>query len=151
MGTSKVQKRNSQDFVSRFAPRHVSWPGGVVPLLCIKSGDISFFFIVQSPLRQSWGPRTSHSFCSSVPSRNPKRASFINTEVPSLDTHCGALKNYTHPGPTPWDPDLIILGLVAVVQWLRSVRLWPHGLQHTRLPCPSPFAWVCPSSCLLNQ
>ena len=27
----------------------------------------------------------------------------------------------------------------------------PQGLQHTRLPCPSPSPRVCPSSCLLNQ
>ena len=29
--------------------------------------------------------------------------------------------------------------------------LWPHGLQHTRLPCPSPSSRVSPSSCPLNQ
>ena len=27
---------------------------------------------------------------------------------------------------------------------------WPHGPQHTRLPCPSPSPGVCPSSCPLN-
>ena len=27
----------------------------------------------------------------------------------------------------------------------------PHGLQHARLPCPSPSPGVCPSSCPLNQ
>ena len=25
--------------------------------------------------------------------------------------------------------------------------LWPHGLQHARLPCPSPSPWVCSNSC----
>ena len=44
--------------------------------------------------------------------------------------------------------------------WLRSLlfshqvvsnSLWPHGLQHTRLPCPSPSPRICPSSCPLNQ
>ena len=29
--------------------------------------------------------------------------------------------------------------------------LWPHGLQHTRHPCPSPSPRVCPSSGLLHQ
>ena len=24
--------------------------------------------------------------------------------------------------------------------------LWPHGLQHTRLPCPSQYPWICSSS-----
>ena len=30
-----------------------------------------------------------------------------------------------------------------------SDSLWPHGLRHTRLPCPSPTPEVCPSSCPL--
>ena len=29
--------------------------------------------------------------------------------------------------------------------------LWPHGLQHTRPPCPSPSPEVCPSSCSLYR
>ena len=29
--------------------------------------------------------------------------------------------------------------------------LWPHRLQHTRLPCSSPSPGVCPSSCSLHQ
>ena len=32
-----------------------------------------------------------------------------------------------------------------------SDSLGPHGLQHTRLLCPSPSPGVCPSSCLLYQ
>ena len=28
---------------------------------------------------------------------------------------------------------------------------WPHWLQHSRLPCPSPSPGVCPSSCPLHQ
>ena len=27
---------------------------------------------------------------------------------------------------------------------------WHHGLQHIRLPCPSPSPWVCPNSCPLD-
>ena len=27
--------------------------------------------------------------------------------------------------------------------------LWPHGLQHTRLPCPSPSPGICSNSCPL--
>ena len=27
---------------------------------------------------------------------------------------------------------------------------WPHGLQHSTLPCLSPFPGVCPRSCPLN-
>ena len=29
---------------------------------------------------------------------------------------------------------------------VKSDSLRPHGLQHTRPVCPSPFPWVCPSS-----
>ena len=29
-----------------------------------------------------------------------------------------------------------------------SDSLWPHGLQHTRLPCPSPTPGACSKSCL---
>ena len=29
--------------------------------------------------------------------------------------------------------------------------LWPHGLQYTRPPCPSPSPWVYSNSCPLNQ
>ena len=40
------------------------------------------------------------------------------------------------------------------VQFSRSVMsdsLWPHGLQHTRPPCPSPTPWVYSNSCPLNR
>ena len=29
--------------------------------------------------------------------------------------------------------------------------LWSHGLQHTRLPCPSPTPRACSNSCLSSQ
>ena len=32
-----------------------------------------------------------------------------------------------------------------------SSSLWPHGLQHARLPCPSLSPGVCPDSCSLSQ
>ena len=32
-----------------------------------------------------------------------------------------------------------------------SSFLWPHGLQHTRLPCPSLSPGVCSHSCLVSQ
>ena len=32
-----------------------------------------------------------------------------------------------------------------------SDSLWPHRLQHARLPCPSPSPKVCSNSCLLSQ
>ena len=48
---------------------------------------------------------------------------------------------------------LIALELCSV-QFSCSVvsdSLQPHGLQHTRLPCPSPTpVWACPNSCPLS-
>ena len=32
-----------------------------------------------------------------------------------------------------------------------SDSLWPHGLQHARLPCPSLFPGVCSNSCPASQ
>ena len=32
-----------------------------------------------------------------------------------------------------------------------SNSLWPHGLQHARLPCPSPTPRACSNSCSLSQ
>ena len=41
----------------------------------------------------------------------------------------------------------------AYLLFSRSVvsnSLWPHGLQHTRLPCPSPSPGACSNSCPLS-
>ena len=41
-----------------------------------------------------------------------------------------------------------------LVQFSRSVvsdSLWPHGLQHSRLPCLSPTPEACSNSCPLSQ
>ena len=32
-----------------------------------------------------------------------------------------------------------------------SVSLWPHGLQHSRLPCPSPTPKACSNLCPSSQ
>ena len=42
--------------------------------------------------------------------------------------------------------------IVVVVQLLSCVwHLWPHGLQHARLPCPSPTPGACSNSCPLRR
>ena len=48
---------------------------------------------------------------------------------------------------------LTLSGTISV-QFSQSVvsdSLWPHGLQHTRLPCLSPTPGVYSNSCTLNQ
>ena len=39
---------------------------------------------------------------------------------------------------------------MVFVQLFSCVWLWPHGLQHTRLPCPSPSPRACSISCPLS-
>jgi len=50
-----------------------------------------------------------------------------------------------------------LLWLYMNFQWVQfshsvvSDSLWPHGLQYTRLPCPSPTLGACSNSCPLSQ
>ena len=41
---------------------------------------------------------------------------------------------------------LIFLSSVQVSNSVMSASLWPHGLQHTRPPCPSPTPRACSNS-----
>ena len=49
----------------------------------------------------------------------------------------------------PWSTQSLLLLLFS--HPVMSNSLWPHELQHTRPPCPSPSPRVCPSSCSLHQ
>ena len=47
-----------------------------------------------------------------------------------------------------------ICPMLCSVQFIRSVvsnSLQPHGMQHTRLPCPSPTPRACSNSCPSSQ
>ena len=47
-----------------------------------------------------------------------------------------------------------LYSIIKSVQFSRSVMpnsLWPHWLQHARLPCPSPIPRTCLNSCPLSQ
>ena len=51
----------------------------------------------------------------------------------------------------------LLTGPVVIVLFLlfscsvMSESLWPHGLQHARLPCPSPSSGACSNSCPLSR
>ena len=56
----------------------------------------------------------------------------------------------------PRDVNTLRLWLTSkyLLLFSRSVMsdpLWPRGLQHIRLPCPSPTPGACSKSCLLSQ
>ena len=40
---------------------------------------------------------------------------------------------------------------VVVHCLVMSKSLWPYGLKHARLPCPSPSPWACSNSCPLSR
>ena len=46
-------------------------------------------------------------------------------------------------------PTLIFFKIIVVFQLQSHVWLWFHGLQRTRLPCPSPSPRACSNSCPL--
>ena len=57
--------------------------------------------------------------------------------------------------PTSWTllvrlPYSPVTSIVAH-SFIVSDSLWSHGLQHARLPCPSPSPRVCSNSCSLSQ
>ena len=55
-----------------------------------------------------------------------------------------------NPNPFPKIVEIILL----LIQFSRSVMsksLWPHGLQHSRPPCPSPTPGIYANSCPLSQ
>ena len=49
------------------------------------------------------------------------------------------------------DMEIPLKSLAPFFQFSHSSTLWPHGLQHTRLPCPSPTPWVYSNSCPLSR
>ena len=67
---------------------------------------------------------------------------------------CGLEPRPGRPLPVPLSPDgLLSFRCLLLLLFSRSVlsnSLWPHGLQHARPPCPSPFPRVCLNSCPLS-
>ena len=73
----------------------------------------------------------------SSPSSNHKEAGGLNNH---------RVKNQ------PWVPQsLLCFETLRLYCCCISNSLWPHGLQHARLPCPSLSSGVCSNSCPLSQ
>ena len=68
----------------------------------------------------------------------------LSNSVPSQPSFCATLGSRSSSGPAP-SP------IFVIVQSLSHVWLLTHGLQHTRLLCPSLSIWVCSNSCPLSQ
>ena len=69
--------------------------------------------------------------------------------------YVGLSRQYSHPLiASLFDLTLQISLIFNSVQFSHSVMsnsLWPHGLQHTRPPCPSPTPGDYPNACPLSQ
>ena len=52
--------------------------------------------------------------------------------------------------PPAWTTPFYVL-MLLFIRSVVSSSLWPHGLQHARLPCVSLSPSVCSNSCLLSQ
>ena len=52
--------------------------------------------------------------------------------------------------PLPWSLSWFFLSSVQFSHSVMSDSLWPHGWQHTRLPCPSPTPGAYSNSCPLS-
>ena len=78
---------------------------------------------------------------------NALQSSWNHTGAPTPSIHGKIVFQKTSPW---WQKDWGLLCSVSSVAQVVSNSLWPHGLQHARLPCPSPTpeAWSnsCPSS-----
>ena len=71
----------------------------------------------------------------------------------SSDTVHPVMMIYDHimaPLPTVWVILSTLMSLLLFSHWVQSSFLWPHGLQRTRLPCPSLSAGVCSDSCPMS-
>ena len=55
------------------------------------------------------------------------------------------------PASGSFQIDTYYIELVNVSCSVMSDSLWPHGLQHARLPCPSPAPRTCSNSCPSSQ
>ena len=65
-----------------------------------------------------------------------------------------ALQKIAQPQPVSHFNTEILLLCFSSVQFSRSIvsdSLQPHGLQHTRRPCPSPTPRACSSSCPFSR
>ena len=75
------------------------------------------------------------------------------SSTPGIEPVSPALQVDSLPTELPGKPLLLLL-FSPSVQFSHSVvsnSLWPHGLQHTRPPCPSPTPGVYSNSCPLSQ
>ena len=77
----------------------------------------------------------------------PQRSEMQPQKPTSLPAFWARRFSDIHPSYTSLQP---VKSSLLFNRWLMSNSLQPHGLQHTRLPCPSLSPEVCSNSCPLS-
>ena len=95
--------------------------------------------------------------CLGVEARGPRRRSKF---IPCLGFSClpweWARKSPAHRIALKWNQQhSLAVSLMFFIQFSSVTQsymtLWPHGLQHDRLPCPSPTPTACSNWCPWSQ
>ena len=127
-----------------------------------KGAFICLFYLIQ--LRHS----VVSDFCDPMDCSTPGFP--VHHQLPELaQTHVHWVSDAiqsSHPLSSPSPPAFNLSQHQSLFQWVSSSHqfssvqfsrsvvsdsLWPHELQHTRLPCPSPTPRTCSNSCPLSQ
>ena len=94
-----------------------------------------------------WSPQASPSSQQHSPTTHSH--STLHTKTASSHPLSHLLGTHTPHQQILWAPSTI--SSVQVSCSVVSDSLQPHGLQHARLPCPSPTPGACSNSCPLSQ
>ena len=141
---------------------------------------LEFLWALETTLPQVWGESLRGFSLLKLPEQNSRNCSLNNLFLIVLEAGKSKVKvpAYSVPSKEPLPALWIIIFYVLTwpsfnVCWRRerdlspsssslsllllfsysvmSDSLWPHGLQHTRLPCPLLSPNVCSNSCPLSQ
>ena len=95
-----------------------------------------------SPPDSSLHGISRQEYWSGLPFPSPK-----DLPSPVFKLRSPALQVDSLPTELPGKPIYLLL----CSHWIMSNSLWSHGLQYTRIPCPSLSSGVCSNSCPLSQ
>ena len=133
--------------MSQFVFNHVVFRCWIVWAVCccclVAKSCLTFSFVTpriiahQVPLSLGF---PSQEYWRGLPFPTPRDWTCISCIGRSILYHC-----------TTWEAPLSSISSVQFCRPVMSDSLWPHGLQHARLPCPSPTPRAYSSSCPLSQ
>ena len=122
--------------------------GGLFVIVLIAYTDaISIYFKFLS--QTEWSP--PHEFLMSCHYLIVNSGYIYDYYVPAIILSALGISSHFSLTKTFGEPEAQLSQVTTPVLSVMSNSLWPHGLQHARLPCPSPTSGAYSNSCLLNQ